>query len=186
MTDLKVKNRQLARLREFRKGDDVEEFLVTQFRQICRALDNSYVSADTANNTTNITNTTVGSADLYAQNQPSFSVGTVSLVDRVLKAGTVTSNVFRPASAGKFWIEFGCEFTPGIAGTVTNNLIARNSSGTAMQTLQVRVETTIGGPKYVTGKFLMDLNTTLGVYFDFTGDANTVGFNFYCTITRVN
>lgn len=43
MTNLKVKNRQLAKLREFRKGMDVEEFLQTEYRQVLRALQNQYV-----------------------------------------------------------------------------------------------------------------------------------------------
>ncbi|KHD88833.1 MAG: hypothetical protein OM95_06875 [Bdellovibrio sp. ArHS] len=184
MTNLKVKNKQLAKLREFRKGMDVEDFLQNEFKQILRALQNQFVSVDESPGES--TMVMLGSADLYAQNVPSFGVGTVSLTDRVLKSGSVTSNVFYPSSSGKFWIEYGCEFAPGTSGTVTNNLIAKNSSGTAVHTLQKRVDTTIGGPKYVTGKFLMNLTTTLGVYFDFTGDSNTVGSNFYCSITRVS
>ena len=44
MTNLKVKNKQLAKLREFRKGMDVEDFLQNEFKQILRALQNQYVS----------------------------------------------------------------------------------------------------------------------------------------------
>lgn len=43
MSKLKVKNKQLAKLREFRKGMDPAEFLSTEFRQITRALQNSFV-----------------------------------------------------------------------------------------------------------------------------------------------
>ena len=44
MTNLKVKNKQLAKLREFRKGMDVEDFLQNEFKQILRALQNQYIS----------------------------------------------------------------------------------------------------------------------------------------------
>lgn len=37
---------QLAKLRQFKKGDDIGQFLGTQFRQIVRAIEESYVNQD--------------------------------------------------------------------------------------------------------------------------------------------
>ena len=48
MTVLKVKNTQLAKLREFRKGMDLEDFMSNEFRQVIRALEGLYVDSPEA------------------------------------------------------------------------------------------------------------------------------------------
>ena len=175
MSNVKVRTKALAKLREFRKGMDVESYLQDEFRQFLRALENLYVNVPEADL----------SADLYGVHVPSFSIGVVSIAPSVLKSGSLTNNRFFPAKIGKYWVDFGMQMTSGIAGTVTNNLVAKYSDGSTVHTLQIRVDSTIGGSKYVTGRCFMDLTPIKGAYFEFTGDANTVGFNFYCSFKKV-
>lgn len=186
----KLKIDQLAKLRQFTPGMDVEKFLSSEFRQIVRAIEQSGIDLDdylTAEQVQNaISSPSTGKSDLYATNGSSFAVGVVPLLNRVLNSGEIVSNRFYPSSAGKYWVDFGMQMVPGIAGTVTNDLVLKNTSGATINTLSVRVETTIGGPKYVTGRSFIDLTQAVGAYFDFTGDVNTVGFNFYCSFTKVS
>lgn len=192
----KLRIDQLAKLRQFRNGDDINDFLRTQFRQIVRALEQAYVDpTDLSNYLTSdqvsqdISNSLKSfqtKPDLYATNASSFFLGVIPLAQNVLNSGTIITNRFFPKAAGKYWVDFGMQMTPGTAGTVTNSLNLITTGGVTISTLTVRVETTIGGPKYVTGRAFVDLNTTLGAYFEFNGDPNTVGFNFYCSFTKVS
>ena len=184
MSRTKVKNSNLAKLREYRKGMDVQDYLQTEFRQVLRSLQNLYVDDDTSSDGTSEVEM-IGIPCLYAQNKPSFNLGVVSLADNVLKSGTVAGGVYTPKTSGKYWVEFGCEFVAGTSGTVSNNLIAKYASGVSAHTLLTAVDTTIGGPKYPIGACFMDLTPSNGVYFEMTGNANTIGFNFHLKITKV-
>lgn len=193
----KLKIDQLAKLRQYKNGDNISEFLSTQFRQIVRALEQAYVDPTDLSNypTLDQVSSDISSAignfqtkpDLYATNVSSLFIGAIPFAQNKLNSGSIVSgNRFFPSSAGKYWVDYGMEMTPGIAGTVTNSLDLITTNGITISTLSIRVETTIGGPKYVTGRSFVDLNASLGAYFEFNGNANTVGFNFYCSFTKVS
>lgn len=192
----KLKIDQLAKLRQYKNGDNISEFLSTQFRQIVRALEQAYVDPTDLSNypTTDQVGQDISNAigsfqkkpDLYATNVSSLFIGVIPFAQNVLNSGTISTNRFFPSSSGKYWVDFGMEMVPGTAGTVTNSLDLITTNGITISTLSIRVETTIGGPKYVTGRSFVDLNASLGAYFEFNGNANTVGFNFYCSFTKVS
>lgn len=172
MSRFKVQNTQLAALREFRKGMDLEDYMSTEFRQTLRALKNMFVDFG-------------GGFDLTATRAENFNLGRVAITKSVLKSGTLTSDLFKPQSDGKYWVEFGMEMNTVAGGTLVNNLILKFEDGTINHTLTASV-IAAQGVKYVSGKCFMDLSASRGAYFDFTGNANTVGFNFHCSFIKVN
>lgn len=172
MSKIKVQNKMLAALREYRKGMDVEEFMSTEFKQVIRALQNMFVE-------------TGGGFDFTGIRTPVFKVGVVYISDFVIRVGTFKSNIFRPESSGRYWVQFGMEMTPVAAGTVLNSLIAKYEDGTVVHTLPASVING-QGVKYVEGKCYMDLDPSRGAYFEFTGDSNTSGTNFHCSFIKVN
>lgn len=191
----KLKIDQLAKLRQFTPGMDVEKFLSSEFRQIVRALEQSGIdlsdyptledlSSSISNAVSGISSSAdLGRADLYATEVGSFGIGTRSLANRVLKSGAVTSNVFYPATSGTYWIDFGMSLVPLTAGA-TNYLYLKQST-TATHTLRADLAT-IGKVYYATGRALLTVTNGTGAWFDFQGTSDTVGFNFYCSFTKVS
>lgn len=189
MAKKKLQIETLAKLRQFAQGMDPAVFLSTEWRQVTRALEQAHVNID---DPTFTTVGQVGNVDLYAVATAAFYMVVaagikVSLANQVLISGTITSDVFFPASNGKYFVDFGCEFFPGVAGTVTNYLELKNTAGTVIHELRANVDlSVVGGPKYVTGRAFVDLTTANGAWFNFRGDINTVCGNFYCSFTKVS
>ena len=180
---MRTRVRQLAKLRQFVKGMDVESYLLGEYRQNLLALERLFIK-DGGSSSDQSGSQLFGSADLYAQRIASFNIGPVDITDRVLNSGRVSGQVFFPEVEGTYWIEYGCQFTPGVAGPVTNRLIAKNQAGVAFHTM-IRSVASSTGVVYVSGRFKTTLSPSIGVYFDFTGDANTIGFNFNCSVERI-
>ena len=190
----KVKIDELAKLRQFRKGDDVDDFLSTQFRQVVRAIEQAYVNPtdlsqysttqDLANSIAalNLSNYQ-RKADLYANVISSFAIGTVSLASRVLNFGSVSSNIFYPETDGKYWVDFGMQMIP-VNTNVVNYLRLKQGAST---THELRGDLlTPGDNYYITGRRLVDITSSQGAWFDFQGDVDTIGTNFYCSFTKVS
>lgn len=179
MSKVKVRNKELAKLREFRSGMDVEKYLSGEFKQVLRALQNQFVDVPDGDDIYSMSGII---SNLYAINTSSFSAGVVSLSNRVLNSGTVTSNVFYPPVNGKYWIEFGTNVIPTVAGSFVGNLILKYSDGTTVVTYPGSVNLTRA---YPSGRIFVDLTISRGVYFETTGDASLIFANFYCEIKKI-
>ncbi len=195
MAKKKLKIDQLAKLRQFTPGMDASQYLSTEFRQLIRALEQSGVDlseyptlTDMASSISSsisdaFSSASLGKADLYSTQVASFAVGTVSLANRVLNSGSISSNVFYPQSNGQYWIDFGMSMIPLTAGAV--NYLYLKQNVTATHTLRGDLAT-IGKVYNVTGRALLTVTNSTGAWFDFQGTADTVGFNFYCSFTKVS
>jgi hypothetical protein len=105
MTTLKVKNRQLGKLREFRKGMNIEDYLSTELRQVFRALENQFVdqqdvATEVASNSSDVESSTCGN----------FSTATTADVTNLSVTITTTGgNVIVALKAdGLFASQLGC------------------------------------------------------------------------------
>lgn len=85
MTRKKLKLDQLAKLRQFRQGDDVGDFLSTQFRQVIRALEHGYVDE---------------SQNGKAETQSCGSISTTSIT--AIDAANLRVNF--KANGGRIWV----------------------------------------------------------------------------------
>lgn len=125
MAKKRLKNDQLAKLRQFQKGMDVEDYLQNQHRQVIRALEESYVvgddltpyaTNDSLNSAVNSINSSISSIQstlpvvsgvhaLFDGRQ--FTTGNVVFNNWYCpsSAGTFNGTVFRPSKAGVYWIE---------------------------------------------------------------------------------
>lgn len=169
MANQKLKIDQLAKLRQYKAGDDVSQFMSTQFRQIIRALEQAYIP-------------TAGRADFYATNTSAFSVGVIPFADQLAISGTSYSNAFYPSEAGKYWVEFGMAMGPNTVPS-SNSLVLKKGSA-VIHTLNATF--TVGGLKYVSGKCFIDLTPSSGAFFEFQGQSDTGGQNFYCSFLKVS
>lgn len=118
MAKKRLKNDHLAKLRQFKKGMNVEDYLENQHRQVIRALEESYVVGDdlspyATNDALNSVASSIASAlptvsgvhAIFDGQQ--FTTGNVNFSWWYCpsSAGTFNGTVFRPAKAGTYWIE---------------------------------------------------------------------------------
>ena len=114
MAKKRLKNDHLAKLRQFKKGMNVEDYLENQHRQVIRALEESYVVGDdltpyatneALNNVASTLPIVSGVHAIFDGQQ--FVTGNVnfSFWHCPASAGTFDGTVFRPAKAGVYWIE---------------------------------------------------------------------------------
>lgn len=182
MSRIKINNKELAKLREFKSGSDVDKYLSTEFKQVLRALQNQYIDIDDGDILPDLSR--IGS-DLYAINQVGSDPGIVNISNRVLKHGKVTSNVFFPKDSGKFWVEFGISVIPSAPGSFSSSITAKYSDGTTALKLPHSINISNGTRFYPSGRTFMDLTPIKGVYFETEGDASLVFTNFYCEIKKI-
>ena len=95
MSRLKINNKELAKLREFKSGSDVDKYLSTEFKQVLRALQNQYIDIDDGDILPDLSR--IGS-DLYAINQVGSSTGVVNISNRIAenteaKEGVLINNL---------------------------------------------------------------------------------------------
>lgn len=182
----------LAKLRQFDGSQTIEEYAQGELRQNWRAIESAFrrietLVQDAQEAAENIEQVESGLASFYASEIGTFntSASAISATDRVSRLGSYSAGVWTPPEAGKYWVDFGMSMTPGIAGSVINSLWAKYASGTTA--CELRKTVTGGqGVQHVSGRCFMNLTTSNGAYFLFDGDANTIGFNFYCSLTKVS
>ena len=175
MAKAKLKIDQLAKLRQFSGGDDPAQFLATQWRQVVRALEQSYVQ---------ITDGNVNLAkEFYATDTNSYTVSndlTFSTSEIVNRSGTVISSyIFRPLENGKFWIKANFTFkddgtyTPG---TWTSSFKIIDEAGTTLKTANFVYEVNLANG-------LMQFSTTSSCAV--IGELNTNnGVKFNCVLSH--
>lgn len=211
MAKKKLKIDQLAKLRQFAPGMDVEKFLASEYRQVIRAIEQAYVETDDAVDPTDLSaysttaqmnaaiaaaiaaNTSTGnSAEWVAFNNSTISSsGDIFLTQRIGSIGfTTTGYNFKPNADGVYWVDAGCEFNstlPG-SGTFTSTLSCKRESGTLLST-SIFEHQMSGSFDYVTkvpgriGVFEF-LTTGNGVKFDIALSAASIA-KFNVKITRV-
>jgi hypothetical protein len=191
MAKKKLKIDQLAKLRQFTKGMNVEEFLSDQFRQIIRALEQAYVDQDEVS----VVNNTITNDKLVflASVQGGLS-GTIPLTlntySYVFDGGSVTSNTFYPSVSGTYYIEWGCS-TNGDTdiGTKSANIKAFTSGGTLIASADaIHIASLNHGPYNTwdpSNGVFYTLGPTTGIYFTSTV-SNMVAEKFFCKIFKVN
>lgn len=99
MAKKRLKNDQLAKLRQFQKGMNVEDYLFNEHRQVIRALEESYIDTSGDFNV----------PGLYAYKTTSISSTKDVLFEQIHidpKFGELFSNtIFKPIKSGKYWID---------------------------------------------------------------------------------
>lgn len=114
MAKKRLKNDHLAKLRQFKRGMNVEDYLENQHRQVIRALEESYVVGDDLSPyATNDALNNVASALPIVSGVHAIFNGQQTTTGNVLfstwhcpaSAGTFDGVTFRPAKAGTYWIE---------------------------------------------------------------------------------
>ena len=114
MAKKRLKNDHLAKLRQFKRGMNVEDYLENQHRQVIRALEESYVVGDDLSPyATNDALNNVASAPPIVSGVHAIFDGQQGTTANVLfgtwycpaSAGTFDGVTFRPAKAGTYWIE---------------------------------------------------------------------------------
>jgi len=114
MAKKRLKNDHLAKLRQFKRGMNVEDYLENQHRQVIRALEESYVvgddlspyaTNDALNNVASALPTVSGVHAVFDGQQ--FTTGNVNFSWWYCpsSAGTFNGTVFRPSKSGVYWIE---------------------------------------------------------------------------------
>lgn len=155
MAKSRIKIDELAKLRQFKKGDNVDDFLSTQFRQVVRAIEQAYVRT---------TDSTTTSTDL--SNYPTFdqmnaaidsSIATTNPVWAAYNPGTISSSgnitissgrgnagmtpdgvQFRSNNYGLYWFDVACywtRITPPTDGTYTSTLRCITVDGPVIDTM---------------------------------------------------
>lgn len=179
----------LTKLREFRPDMDLSEYMTGELRQNWRAIELMFRQisdkfAKDAEEKEKLQKVVDEEAYLIADSVASFGLGRVSLGNRVMKGGVVTNNLFTPSHDGKYMIEYQMQIFGVASATVTNTLRARNQAGTSLHFLDGRVAA--GGIAYLTGGFIANINAGAGIYFEYEGNAQTVGYNFFCKIKKIS
>ena len=156
MAKKRLKIDELAKLRQFRKGDDVDDFLSTQFRQVVRAIEQAYVKTDdsstnsptdlSAYSTTAQMNAAIAAAisstnPVWAAFNPSTisSSGNIVISSGRGNAGFTPDGVqFRPYNYGLYWFDLNVYWTriaPPSDGTYTSTLRAITVDGPVIDTM---------------------------------------------------
>lgn len=199
MTKIRVKQKQLAKLREFRKGMDIEEYLLTEYRQLLRALQNQYVEVDSTESGDVVVNR--GASILWGSNQSAISDGVIPLVNggNVFfdsSLGQITTNVFYPAVDGKYFIKFGyrheSNLTGGTGASNSTSIEVFDSSSTSIGLIDCRHITPSASASLdirgASGGLFVDLSPSLGFYFNVarSGTGSPTVSKFYCELTKVS
>lgn len=179
----------LTKLREFRPDMDLEEYMTGELRQNWRAIELMFrqiydrLAKDDEEESKAPEEVEIQDSFLVSDAVPSFGVGRISLANRVMKDAEITNNVFLPKHSGRYMVEYQMQLF-GVAGVVvTNTLRARNQAGSSLHFLDGRVAA--GGIAYLTGGFIANINAGAGIYFEYEGNAQTVGYNFFCKIKKI-
>ena len=109
MAKKRLKNDQLAKLRQFQKGMNVEDYLSNEHRQVIRALEESYINTDDIDLTPYVKTTDIpivsGVHALFDGQLFSTSNVVFNSWHCPSSAGTFNGTVFRPSKSGVYWIE---------------------------------------------------------------------------------
>jgi len=182
----------LAKLRQFIKGMDVEEYLSTEMRQNLTTLErllNKNQSNSSSDQSEDGDSSTTFSPELL------FSAVTGGQFDkdapvaapasnRSIVRGSYSGGVYFPQESGKYLVEFGCRFYASSPGTSTQYLRAYYSGAIMANTISKSVDDNTT-PKYCNSVFYADLSPSKGIYFVSSGGATAISSNFFCKITRV-
>lgn len=213
MAKKRLKNDHLAKLRQFKKGMDVEEFLSSEHRQVIRALEESYVIGDDLSPyaTNDALNSAISSivpvvSGVHAiKTTPQTGTGNVSFDSWYCppSAGTFSGTVFRPAKNGVYWIEttFLIEALTASGARIDFDIIKEPASVLSTYSYQANPanETSIslidandsasGARNPVISRHVYsigNLTTTSGVFFKFTITSTTGSlFKMMCKIYRI-
>lgn len=201
MTKIRVKQKQLAKLREFRKGMDIEEYLLTEYRQLLRALQNQYVEVDDSVEAGDIV-VNRGASILWGSNQAALSNGVIPIVnggnvtfDATL--GSISANIFFPAVQGMYFIKFGFRhssaFTVSGGNPNTTTITALDSTNASIGTADGYdyppfSDATKLGVSYPKNGLFYELGPSLGLYFNVSrsGAGSPTLTKFYCELTKVS
>ncbi len=176
--------RLLAKLREFRKGMNIEGYLVNEMRQNLRSID-LFMQDQTLFETRDVL---FANPDEEANN----STVTFSLDDAVIKSGVVNDNFYYPPS-GKYFVDFHAQFINNRVNNVplgTMNVFAVSSatndlfSSKAISSYTIQNNVVINNPGRVA--FFADLSPNIGI--GFRGASLNLGLviqNFNLKITKV-
>lgn len=170
MARIKIKNDTLAKLRQFKKGMDIEDFLEGQFRQVVRALESNYVDVTDNFNiygfygykTTSVTTTQTLVFEEFLVN-PDFG-------------GIFSNTTFKNKKSGKYWIDASWYSASTGAGP-SLKVELKNIAGTVLATR------TVLGTQNI--QFFTTLPENDGLYFDLTITNVTVD-NFSLKITKIS
>lgn len=155
MAKSRIKIDELAKLRQFKKGDNVDDFLSTQFRQVVRAIEQAYVRTSdsttspppdlsayptTAQMNTAIANAIATTNPVWAVYRPVtlLTSGDIQIsLGRGNAGSTPGGYQFKPNNFGLYWIEmngYWSRITPPIGdATYTSTLECRVIDGPILE-----------------------------------------------------
>ena len=173
MAKKKLKNDALAKLRQYSAEMDPAEFLSTEWRQVVRALEQSYVETDDIPLAS-----TIATSGFYGVDATTYSSSgnltftTYEIVDSI---GTVNSSyIFRPTVAGKFWVEVNSRWIDDgsyTAGNFSSALNIKNEAGTTLNSASFYYEFGVAVNRFTSVGpccVIADLTPSNGVYFSCT------------------
>jgi len=181
--------KRLAKLRQFRAGMNVEDYLVGELRQNWLAIEQTLkslgaqISSDTSEAESEVISLP-GSVVFMANRTASFGAGNITLANAYAITGTTNSVTFYPAESGTYYINFGVRIQHSIGITHSYTITANSVSGGAIGTIASSEGGGIGiyGP---TNGVFANLSPTNGLYFTAATSGTTLT-NFYCEVKKVS
>lgn len=192
--------KRLAKLRQTRKGTDLNKYSFEELRQNWMAIEDAF--RRTGKDFTSVRDlisgleeqisgvettaeSSTGKVVFSGAVSGSFSLGNIVQTERSVISGTWSAGVYYPSVAGTYTVLMGCRFLPAVpAGVVTNNLVASNTTPATLKSIPISIDTTVAGSRYLQNMFFASLSPTVGISFSNSGSANAIGADFYCQIIK--
>lgn len=192
--------KRLAKLRQTRKGTNLDEYSLDELRQNWLAIEDAF--RRTGNDFTSVRNlidsltAQIGDVETIAESSQgkvvfssalsgSFPLGNIIQTERSVVSGNWSGGVYYPSESGTYTVLMGCRMLPAApSGTVTNNLVASNTTPSTLKSIPITIDTTVGGSRYLQIMFFASLGPTVGISFSNSGSASVIGADFYCQITK--
>ena len=171
----------LAKLREFKSGGKVNDYLAKENRQNLKAIQESYADVVGVPVAISSINVAITTNQKYA-----FTPSNCYLMNEV---GSLLDGVFYPKNDGIYFVEYGFQASiPGVAGIYGPNIQAQDNDGKVFDSLIGLTNKTSTDSEYIypnTGLF-MNITSKNGLTFYATISSASYITRFYCKITSLS